>query len=73
MRVHVIHDLLDKDYERQILITNDICLKSMLRAYGGWGYDHVLTNIVPMMRDEGISEKSITAFLVDNPAAALCG
>ena len=72
-RVRVIRDLLDKNYERQILITNDICLKSMLRTYGGWGYDHVLTNIVPMMRGEGITEETINSFLVHNPAAVLCG
>ena len=72
-RVRVIRELIDKDFERQVLITNDICLKSLLRAYGGWGYDHVLTNIVPMMRGEGVSEETIHSFLVRNPAAVLCG
>ena len=65
--------LIDKGYTKQILVTNDICLKSMLHKYGGWGYDHVLTNIVPMMEDEGISSSDIRKMLVENPADWLCG
>jgi phosphotriesterase-related protein len=70
-RVRVIKALTDSGYERQILVTNDICLKSMLRHYGGWGYDHILRNIVPMMQDEGISQQAIDAFLIDNPQRLL--
>jgi len=71
-RVHVILDLLERDFEKQILITNDVCLKSMLRCYGGTGYDHLLTNIVPMMRGEGIKDETIDVFLKENPARLLC-
>jgi phosphotriesterase-related protein len=71
-RVRLILDLLEQDYEEQILITNDICLKSMLRAYGGTGYDHILCNIVPMMKGEGISDETIDTFLKKNPARVLC-
>lgn len=44
-RVRVIKNILDWGYKKQILVTNDICLKSMLQHYGGWGYDHILGNI----------------------------
>ncbi len=71
-RVRVIIDLLEKDYQKQILVTNDICMKSMLRVYGGTGYDHILCHIVPMMKGEGISEETIDAFLKENPARVLC-
>ena len=71
-RVQVVRQLLDRGSERQILITNDVCLKSMLRSYGGFGYDHVLRTIVPMMREEGITQTSIDMMLKDNPARALC-
>lgn len=70
-RVRVIRDLLEKGFERQILITNDVCLKSMLRAYGGTGYDHILRTIVPMMLDEGLSQTTIDRLLTDNPARVL--
>ena len=66
-RVQVIKKLLDKGFEKQILITNDICLKNMTHTYGGWGYDHVITNIIPMMEDFGITEGQINAMMVKNP------
>jgi phosphotriesterase-related protein len=44
-----------------------VCLKTLLHRYGGWGYDHVLTHIVPMMIDEGITEEQINVILRENP------
>lgn len=66
-RVRAIKKLLDWGYEKQILVTNDICLKCMLHYYGGWGYDHILRNVVPMMLDEGIRRETIDTFLGENP------
>ncbi len=40
----------------------------MLHAFGGWGYDHIVTNVVPMMTDQTMSEAVINRLLVDNPA-----
>lgn len=70
-RVQFIKKLVDRGYTKQILITNDICLKSMLHRYGGWGYDHIPKNIVPMMEDFGISEKDIKTIIKDNPVRLL--
>ncbi len=72
-RVRVIRQLVEWGYERQILITNDLCLKQMLRRFGGWGYAHILHHIVPMMEDEKISIKVIERLVRDNPADWLCG
>ena len=36
-----------------------------------WGYDHILTHIVPMMEEEGISSKDIDIILKDNPITLL--
>jgi phosphotriesterase-related protein len=70
-RVRVIKDLVARGFERQILITNDICLKSLLHAYGGWGYDHILKHVVPMLEDEGIPPQLIETFLIANPGQLL--
>jgi predicted metal-dependent phosphotriesterase family hydrolase len=43
----------------------------MLDAYGGWGYDHILKHIVPMMRDEGILRPAIDAILIESPRRLL--
>jgi phosphotriesterase-related protein len=70
-RVRTICQLLDWGFGEQILVTNDICLKSMLHAYGGWGYDHILEHVVPMMQEKGIPQEQIDTFLVTNPKRLL--
>lgn len=72
-RVSLVKKLIDMGYLHQILLTCDLCLKNLLHCYGGWGYDHVLTNIVPMMEDEGIATEQIQTMLIKNPADWLCG
>lgn len=72
-RVTLMKKMLDAGYGRQILLSCDVCLKNLLHTYGGWGYDHLLTNIVPMMEDEGITNEQIHMLLVENPARWLCG
>lgn len=67
-RVELLADLIGKGQARQILLSCDVCLKTLLHAYGGWGYDHVLTNIVPMMLEVGITRQQIDMMLIDNPA-----
>lgn len=66
-RVKFIKKLIERGFLKQILITNDICLKSMLHKYGGWGYEHIPRNIVPMMEDFGIDKKDIETIIRDNP------
>lgn len=66
-RVQIIHNLVDLGFQSHLLITNDICLKAMLHAYGGWGYDHILTNVVPMLIDVGVEEKIVWEIIKKNP------
>lgn len=66
-RVQIIHNLVELGFQNHLLITNDICLKAMLHAYGGWGYDHILTNVVPMLIDVGVEEKIVWEIIKKNP------
>ena len=66
-RVQVIKELIDAGFLEKILITNDLCFKTMLHNYGGWGYDHILTNIVPMLMEVGITEEQIDVLIKENP------
>lgn len=66
-RVRIIRDLIQEGYIDKLLITNDICLKSMLCCYGGWGYAHILENVVPLMESEGLAKASIDEIIVENP------
>ena len=67
-RVKMIKDIVSKGYENQILITNDICLKTMLTFYGGNGYSHVLNTVRKMLIEEGVSEKIYNKIMTENVA-----
>ncbi len=72
-RVKFLKKIIDRGYLNRVLLSCDLCLKNLMHAYGGWGYDHVLVNIVPMMEDEGITDEQIETLLVKNPENWLFG
>ena len=72
-RARMIAHLTEEGYAGQLLISNDLCLKAMLRKYGGWGYDHMFTNFVPMMQMEGVPDKAIQSIVEVNPKRFLFG
>jgi phosphotriesterase-related protein len=63
---------LEQGHGRQILLSHDIATKNRLRRYGGLGYDHLVTNIIPRMRQRGFSEEQIDLLQVENPARVFC-
>jgi phosphotriesterase-related protein len=60
--------LVSLGYEKQIVLSTDISRKSYMHANGGYGYTDALERIVPMLLERGVSQKSINAMLIDNPA-----
>lgn len=66
-RINEILDLIHAGFIRQILISSDIWNKHQRRKYGGWGYDHILRNTVPVMKAKGMTDEQIHTLLVDNP------
>lgn len=56
-RMEILKEIIEKGYEKQVLISNDICLKTMWRTYGGAGYAHILTNVRTMAKEFGILEQ----------------
>jgi phosphotriesterase-related protein len=70
-RVEWVKQLVDKGYLRQILLSQDVCAKSLLRAYGGNGYDYLLSGFVPRLLKAGLSEEQVHVILVENPRRAL--
>ena len=66
-RMDVILWHFENGYEKQILLSHDIATKHRLQAYGGLGYDHLITNVVPRLRKRGLSESQISTLIVDNP------
>jgi phosphotriesterase-related protein len=66
-RLNEIIEIIKAGYIKQILISQDIWNKHQRKKYGGWGYDHILRNTVPVMRAKGITEEQIRILLVENP------
>jgi phosphotriesterase-related protein len=63
--------LIADGYLSRILIAHDVCFKDFLIAYGGYGYAHILRNVLPLMRQRGISDEQIHTLLVENPKRLL--
>ena len=70
-RIKLLKQLIDCGYGKQILLSNDICLKTMWCAYGGNGYAHLLKTVKLMAIENGIDEKTFDSMLVDNVAKFL--
>ncbi|MFH1169116.1 MAG: hypothetical protein V1691_00340 [Chloroflexota bacterium] len=66
-RVQGIVNLVKAGYASRILLSNEVVRKSGLRKYGGYGYAHVLENIVPDLRYFGVTQEQINTMLVENP------
>lgn len=63
--------LIDEGYLEKLLISQDICMKMQLTAYGGWGYAHILEHVLPMLRKDGVTQEQIHTLTVENPRRAL--
>jgi phosphotriesterase-related protein len=63
--------VIDAGFVDRLLISQDVCLPHQLRWYGGYGYGHLLTTFVPMLRAVGVTQEQIDTLLVANPARVL--
>jgi len=70
-RVSGLVKLIEAGYSKQVLLSAECCYKCTLRKYGGYGYAHVLENILPDLRFYGVTEEQINTMLVDNPRRLL--
>lgn len=55
----------------RIILSMDTALKTDYVRYGGWGYGHVLTHMVPLLRERGLEEVVIRTITTDTPARIL--
>ncbi len=64
---------LSERHLHQLLLSQDICTKMQWHAFGGKGYDHILTTIVPALKNRGFKEHDIETLMEKNPARLLAG
>ncbi|MGE5589980.1 MAG: phosphotriesterase [Bacillota bacterium] len=67
-RVEMLRRLVDAGFEDHLLISGDMGRRSYLKAYGGGpGFEYLLREFAPRLRDDGFSEELVRKFFVDNP------
>ena len=60
--------LINAGFANQILLSQDVCTKTQLKAYGGNGYDYVLEEVVPYLKQIGVADEDVNRLLIGNPA-----
>ncbi len=63
--------LLEVGYDRNIMISQDVCTKIQLRKYGGYGYAHIMEHVVPCLKTMGVKQKQIDTMIIENPKRIL--
>lgn len=66
-RVEMLNRIEAEGYEDKVFLSMDITRRSHLKANGGIGYAFLLDSFVPLMRENGISDRFIEKMLKDNP------
>lgn len=69
-RMRQILFLIERGHLSQILMSHDIAYKHCLTRWGGYGYHHLLVNVIPRLRGKGADDKIIQTLLIDNPRRA---
>ena len=64
-------DLLSRGHADRILLSQDVCNDSQLKAYGGNGYVHLTETFLPRLRAAGVSDAEIETMTVTNPRRLL--
>lgn len=63
--------LVREGYGDGVLLSQDVGVRTRLRAYGGWGYAHLLEHVVPLLRSRGLEQHEVERLLIANPAQVL--
>ena len=66
-----IKELIERGFLERILISQDVCYKKSLIKNGGWGYVHILNNVVPKFKENSITDDEIWTIMVENPKRVL--
>ena len=71
VRLRMVRALIARGHLERVVISHDICYRTRLTAFGGHGYGHIFSNVVPLMRARGFSEAEIDEILVQTPRRLL--
>src|SRR5262245_19166334 len=69
-RMRQILFLIERGHLAQVLMSHDIAYKHCLTRWGGFGYHHLLVNVIPRLRGQGADDAPIETLLIANPRRA---
>ena len=68
---HGIVDLIDAGYVDRILLSQDVCTKIQLKAYGGSGFSFIQEHFIPYLKQLGVTDAQLQTIMVENPKRVL--
>ena len=66
-------ELIGRGHADRLLLSQDVCRRSHLKAYGGNGYDYILTVFLDRLRSAGVDDETLHLVTVENPRRLLEG
>lgn len=67
-RINMLIKLVREGRLKQLLMSHDIHTKHRLTQFGGHGYHHIITNVLPRMKAKGLTQNEIDTIVKRNPA-----
>ncbi len=71
LRIDIISGLVADGYASSVTVAQDCCFQCDLVHCGGYGYGHILENIIPRLKNRGVGDEAIQEILVENPKRIL--
>ncbi len=69
--IEMIVELLERGFADQLLLSQDVCHNTQLKANGGFGYVYLQQHFLPKLRTAAVGEGEIERMTVDNPRRIL--
>jgi len=73
VRIAAVLAAFEQGWADRLALSQDVCLKSQLRAHGGPGYAHLLTAIAPRLRAAGLGDADLDLLFTTTPRRILAG
>jgi phosphotriesterase-related protein len=70
-RVSYLLEARRRGFLNRVLLSHDVCALSMLRAYGGTGYDYLPREFVRALRESGFSAEESLGLVAEQPRRAI--
>jgi len=67
----VVAQFVGEGYGRQLVLSQDVGVRTRYHRWGGWGYDHLLRHVVPLLESFGVARGRLDAMLIHTPARIL--